>query len=207
MSVTAIIPAYNEEKYLDGVLLPLKKIPEISQIIVVSDGSTDNTAQVASDLGVQVIDLEKNVGKGGAMAAGLKEAAAEIILYLDADLIGLTPEHIRSLILPVLTEQADMTIGIFGKGRLATDVAQIIAPFLSGQRCLRKKWLMGIELENYRFGVETALTQYAHQQKLRIQEVELADMSHVMKEEKLGLVKGFAYRMKMYWEIAKSVRL
>ena len=57
------------------------------------------------------------------------------------------------------------------------------------------------------FGVEIVLNHFAEQNKLPIKIVHLPNMSHVMKEEKLGLVRGFAYRMKMYWEIAKSVRM
>ncbi|MBZ4655127.1 MAG: glycosyl transferase [Peptococcaceae bacterium] len=208
MLVTVVIPAFNEENYLGGVLEPLKSIPEITQIIVVSDGSTDGTVQVARNWGVEVIDLPQNLGKGGAMSMGVKTAREDIILFLDADLIGLKVEHVQSLIYPVLNNEADMTVGVFGGGRLATDVAQLIAPFLSGQRCIKKYWLEQIaNLESMRFGVETAITQFAYENNLRIMEVELPAMSHVMKEEKLGFVKGFAYRLKMYWEIAKNVRL
>lgn len=208
MSVTVIIPAYNEEKYLGGVLLPLKEVGEITQIVVVSDGSTDGTVNVALSTGVDVIDLKENLGKGGAMAQGLKSAQEEVILFLDADLIGLTPRHINDLIQPVLNDEADMSIGIFDGGRLVTDMAQVIAPFLSGQRCMKKKWLVQFEnMDNTGFGIEAALTAFAEEQGLRISEITLHNMSHVMKEEKHGLVRGFAYRMKMYWEVAKKVRM
>lgn len=208
MCVSVIIPAYNEEKYLSGVISPLKEIELISQIIVVSDGSTDDTVIIARSWGVHVIALENNMGKGGAMAIGLSEAREDIVLFLDADLIGLTTKHILDLITPICNDEADMTIGVFDNGRLATDVAQVIAPFLSGQRCLRKKWLEHIpNLEEAGFGVETALTIFAYQHNLRVTEVTMSDMSHIMKEEKLGFIRGFAYRMKMYWEIAKNVRI
>jgi len=208
MNVTVIIPAFNEERYLGGVLGPLTEIEEITQIVVVSDGSTDNTIAVAAEYGVEVVALAENIGKGGAMAEGLKRADAEIVLFLDADLIGLNQQHVQQMIQPVIQGEADMTIGIFEGGRLATDMAQVIAPFLSGQRCLKKHWAEQIRnLEKTGFGVEAALTQFAQDNNLVVQEVTLADMSHVMKEEKLGLVRGFAYRMKMYWEIAKNVHI
>lgn len=208
MSVTAIIPAYNEEKYINNVLKALKEVEEITQIIVVSDGSTDNTVQKALSWDVQVIALTKNIGKGGALTVGLKYALEENILFLDADLIGLTKQHIEVLIRPVLEGQVEMTVGIFEHGRLATDMAQFISPYLSGQRCLKKKWLEQIDnLAISGFGVEIVLNHFAEQNKLPIKIVHLPNMSHVMKEEKLGLVRGFAYRMKMYWEIVKSVRM
>lgn len=208
MGVTVIIPAYNEEKYLGGVLKPLQEVSEITQIIVVSDGSTDGTVEVAQMMGVEIIELKENLGKGGAMAEGLKAAREEVILFLDADLIGLQPEHIYNLLNPVLNDETDMSIGIFEGGRLITDMAQILAPFLSGQRCLKKKWLVQFEdMDKSGFGVEAALTAFAEEQGIRISEITLKDMSHVMKEEKLGLVRGFACRMKMYWEVAKKVRI
>lgn len=208
MSVTVVIPAFNEEKYLGGVLSPLLEVAEISQIIVVSDGSTDNTVAVAQAYGVEVMALSENMGKGGAMAVGLKKAQEEVVLFLDADLIGLNRQHVQQLIQPVLKGEADMTIGIFEGGRLATDMAQVIAPFLSGQRCLKKKGATQIRnLEKTGFGAEAAFTQFAWDNNLVVQEITLTDMSHVMKEEKMGLVRGFAYRLKMYWEIAKNVRI
>ena len=129
-----------------------------------------------------------------------------ILFFLDADLIGLTPEHVKSLIDPVLRREVEMSIGIFEKGRLATDLAQLVAPYLSGQRALRKELLKAIDdIEDSRFGVEVALTKYAHDRGIKVKEVELLGMTHIMKEEKMGLTKGLAARMKMYWEIAKTV--
>ncbi len=208
MPVTAIIPAYNEEKYLGGVLTELLDVELVSQIIVVDDGSTDKTSQVARGYGVDVLELPSNKGKAGAMAAGLDYAKEDYILFLDADLLDLQKQNIYDLIIPVINDKADMTVGVFGSGRPVTDAAQLIAPFLSGQRCIKKKWLSEIEKwADAGYGVEVALTVYAHRNKLRIKHVELPKMSHVMKEEKLGIVRGFAFRMKMYWEIAKRIRI
>ncbi|MDX9873136.1 MAG: glycosyltransferase family 2 protein [Clostridia bacterium] len=207
MSVSVVIPAYNEEKYISNVLAPLQGIEEICEIIVVSDGSADHTAVEALKWSAAVIELPENIGKGGAMLAGLQQAQGEIILFLDADLIGLKPEHIRDLIAPVLNKEADMTLGLFDSGRIRTDLAQLLAPSLSGQRCIRKELLDGFdEWVNCGFGVETALTNYALNKNLRIQQVRLAEMTHVMKEEKYGLVRGLAYRMKMYWQIVRNLR-
>lgn len=208
MCVTAIIPAYNEEKYIANVLKVLTEVKEITQIIVVSDGSRDNTVQKALVWGVQVIALPKNIGKGGALTIGLNYALEENVLLLDADLIGLTKQHIHDLVKPVLVGQAEMTVGVFENGRLATDMAQFISPYLSGQRCLKKKWLEQIDnLALSGFGVEMVLNQFAQQKKIPTVNVQLSNMTHITKEEKLGLVRGFAYRLKMYWEIAKNVRI
>lgn len=204
MRVIAIVPAYNEEKTIGDVLRVLKETDIIHAIVVVSDGSTDGTVEVARGYGVTVIALEENMGKGGAMSAGLESTEGDIILFLDADLIGLTQAHVRSLVLPVMTGEAEMTLGLFDRGRIVTDLAQKVAPYLSGQRAVRRSLLEKIsDMDISRFGVEVALTRYIDEHAVRVQEVVLPDMSHVMKEEKLGLVKGLAARIKMYWEIVK----
>lgn len=204
--VTVVIPAYNEEETIGQIVQGLGQLEEIGQILVVSDGSEDDTAGAARNAGAQVIELVENIGKGGAMKIGVEQSQFETILFLDADLIGLTADHVRSLILPVLNNEAEMVIGVFEKGRLATDLAQLVAPYLSGQRALKKDLMKAIEdVEDMGFGVEVALTKYAHDHHIKVQEVELLNMTHVMKEEKMGISKGLAARMKMYWEIAKTL--
>jgi polyisoprenyl-phosphate glycosyltransferase len=204
MDAIAIIPAYNEEKTVGQVIAVLKESPLIKKVIVVSDGSTDNTVDVSKSYGVEVVELSENIGKGGALKAGLDNSKAEVVLFLDADLIGLTQKHVHNLLEPVMNDQADMTIGIFEKGRIATDFAQKMAPHLSGQRALKFSLLEQIsDLDVARFGVEVALNRFMESSKIRVKDVVLQDMSHVMKEEKMGVWKGMAARMKMYWEIIK----
>lgn len=204
MRVVAVIPAYNEEATLGSVLDVIARVPEVDQVIVISDGSTDGTAEVAREKGVLCVELEQNQGKGGAMKAGIDRADADIFLFLDADLIGLTQDHVESLLFPVLKGKAEMTIGIFEHGRIATDLAQIVAPYLSGQRAVRREVLQAISgMDTARFGVEVALTRYIKQNKVAVKNVLLENLTHRMKEEKLGLLRGFLARMKMYWEIVK----
>ncbi len=206
MNIVAIIPAYNEEETISDVLSVLKKIPEIKRIVVVSDGSKDNTVEVAKSFGVDVIALKKNMGKGGAMKMGLDGCTADVLLFLDADLIGLKKAHVYDLLEPVLQDEAEITIGIFEEGRVFTDLAQKMIPKLSGQRALKASVLEGIsDLEVARFGVEVALNNHIKKSKLRLEKVVLSNMSHVMKEEKLGFLKGVNARMKMYWEILSYI--
>lgn len=185
MKITAVIPAYDEEKTIGNVLKPLSAISLINEIVVISDGSHDNTAQIARNYKARVIELEKNRGKTNAVLTGVKNTDADIILMLDADLIGLSVEHIMNLLQPVIYKEADMTIGIFKCGRGATDLAQKIAPFLSGQRVISKS--VFTKLEKYKvkdYGIEMALTLMAEKEKIKVQEIYLPDLTHVMKEEK-----------------------
>lgn len=204
MNVTAIIPAYNEEQTIANVVNCVKSVDKIQKIIVVSDGSTDRTAAIARECGVEVIELQENVGKGGAIKAGINECGTEVILFLDADLIGLTEKHVLDLIAPVINNEADMTIGIFKYGRMVTDLAQKVTPYLSGQRVIKKTVIDKIpNIDITRYGVEVALTKYVEKFSVRVQEVDLPDMTHLTKEEKLGLIRGVQARLKMYWDIVK----
>ncbi|MDA8233400.1 MAG: glycosyltransferase family 2 protein [Clostridia bacterium] len=206
MAIAAIIPAYNEERTIGSIVHTVRQVPLIKEVLVVCDGCIDNTAGVARQAGATVIQLPENMGKGGAMMVGAQSTTAEVVLFLDADLVGLKVKHIVDLIEPVVLDGAKMSVGLFGRGRLATDLAQVIAPYLSGQRAMVRDLLFEIDsLEVTRFGVEVALTNLVRKKNHPVVDVILKDMTHIMKEEKLGLVKGFGARMKMYWEIAKCL--
>ncbi len=208
MKISAIIPAYNEAERIHQVLGVLRKMDIINEIIVVSDGSTDDTAAIARKFTTHVIELDDNIGKGGAIAKGIAYCDAEVVLLLDADLIGLTEHHIYNLLEPVLKNEADTTIGIFNSGRFHTDAAQKITPFLSGQRAVKyeiAKTMLRFDITRY--GFELAFTKYLRKKNLRVKKVFLHDVTHVIKEEKLGMIKGFASRLKMYWQIVTTLSL
>lgn len=208
MRVAAIVPAYNEEQTIGPVIEALLECRRVEEIIVVSDGSDDRTAEVARRYPVKVLELEQNVGKGGAMKAGVNETNCEVLLFVDADLVGLHTEHIEALLEPVLSGRTAMSIGVFSEGRRSTDLAQKLAPALSGQRAVRKDLFDQVpNLEHSGYGVEIALTQYAERHNVEIVRVPLPTVSQVMKEEKRGLVEGMRARLKMYWEIVRSLRI
>lgn len=109
--VIAAIPAYNEAKYIGQVVQQTKKY--VHQVIVVDDGSTDETAQVAKTAGATVIRHEINQNYGGAIKSCLKAArehAADILVTLDGDGQHNATE-IPLLIAPVIKGEADIVIG------------------------------------------------------------------------------------------------
>lgn len=208
MRVAAVIPALNEEATIGAVVSTLRHVDIVDEIIVVSDGSTDRTAETARAAGARVIEHAENTGKAGAMKTGFSNTDAPVILFLDADLIGLSPVHVISLLSPLLKGEADMTVGIFEDGRGVTDLAQLVAPYLSGQRAVRRDIVIEMfreepEADTCRFGIEVALTRHVNHKGYKTVEVSLGEMSHRMKEEKLGPFKGAAARLKMYYEILK----
>lgn len=207
MRSASIIPAYNEQETLGGVLEVLQRVPAVDEIIVVSDGSTDRTAEVARSRGVRLVELPENRGKGAAMRAGLEATGAGAVLFLDADLIGLTTGHVQALLEPVLAGACQMTVGIFAGGRLATDLAHRVTPFLSGQRAIQSALLAGLPgLGATGYGAEWALTRYCHRLRVATQKVPLPGLTHRTKEEKLGLSRGLSARLRMYREIARCSR-
>jgi hypothetical protein len=121
---------------------------------------------------------------------------------MDADLQGLCPDHIRDLVRPVVSRDADMSVGLFHGGRFITDLAQRLAPRISGQRCiLRAPFLRARHVAELRYGVEMALYRHAQAEGLRIVSVPLAGITHPMKEEKIGMLRGTVARARMYSEV------
>lgn len=202
--VSAILPAFNEEERIGKVIEPLLQSPYIKRIIVVDDGSSDHTGAVAQSYSVELLQLPYNQGKAAAVKQGLAQCGEETVLLLDADLIGLTPKHIEDLVQPVLSNTYDMTIGIFTGGRLITNMAQKIAPNLSGQRAFQGCHIADmLMLESTGYSIELALNRLIKSKEMKVKRVPLEHISHVMKEEKLGLYEGALFRLKMYQDMIK----
>lgn len=204
MRCVVIIPAYNEEKTIADVVEAAARCPLVAEVVVVSDGSKDKTASRAKAAGATVVNLTKNRGKGGAMQAGIQSVPGDVYLFLDGDLLGLTPLHVAALLNPILAGECEATLGIFGKGRMATDLAQKIAPFLSGQRAITARQLAQLpDFSDAGWGVEVLLTKHLQNAKIPVVHVPLEDVTHVMKEEKRGLLSGLVSRLRMYWHIVR----
>jgi glycosyltransferase involved in cell wall biosynthesis len=113
MNILIIVPAYNEEVSLPGVIRDLRENMPSADVLVVNDGSRDATAHVARTMGVLVLDLPFNLGIGGAMQAGYLYAernAYEVAVQFDGDGQHLAAE-ISKLIGPILAGKADLVAG------------------------------------------------------------------------------------------------
>ena len=113
--ITSIVSVFNEEKTVKNVIASLLNCKLIDEIIVVNDGSTDGTSKILDQLfeshQFRYVKFDKNKGKSYAMVAGVENSTGEIIVFVDADIIGLNCEHIEKLISPLVSNQADMVIG------------------------------------------------------------------------------------------------
>ncbi len=173
MSLSVLIPAYNEADRIAATVEAALLLPGASEVLVIDDGSTDQTRAVAERAGAVVVRLEKNQGKAAALMAGGREARGEFFLLLDADL-GATASEAEKILGPVLQGKCAMSIATFpvvpGRGGGAGIVVRaaragilratgrVMSAPLSGQRCLsRAAWESAQPLAPG-FGVETALT-------------------------------------------------
>lgn len=198
MRVSCVIAAYNEERTIGCVIRAARAVRDVTQIIVVSDGSTDKTADVAAAAGADlVIRLPKNLGKGGAVLAGVRRATESVVLLIDADLEHLKPSELETLIWPVARREADMAVGV-----LAADIVQKVLPQLSGIRALHREALLDTHyLACTRFGFERALTTVARRRRWTIARVPFTGVKHFKKEEKYGLVLGYQRKACMTLEV------
>lgn len=214
--ITVLIPAYNEGDIIGETVNAALAMPGVNEVVVIDDGSDDETPFVAYDAGARVIQLDKNGGKGAALNAGLDDIDCEIMLMIDADL-GQTASETYRLLEPILADQADMSIAIMraspghkgGFGfvmKLARWAVkkyggvEISAP-ISGQRAIRRKLLDDIGGFERGFGVETALTIDALRKGYRIVEVPLP-LTHRASGRDLA---GFVHRGRQFWDITKAV--
>lgn len=202
MSVAAIIPAYNEEQTIGAVIHAIRDAKMVDDIIVVSDGSTDGTSAVARQAGATVIALEKNQGKGEAMRRGVAATDANILFFCDADLVGLQPYHVKSIIAPVREGRGAMCIGLRDRFGIPALVARLDALMaIGGERAVRRDIFTALgdeELEGY--SVEVALNAYCQRKRLQVIFVAMTGVTHRLKELKWG-GKGFYRRFLWFAQI------
>jgi glycosyltransferase involved in cell wall biosynthesis len=197
----AIIAALNEASRVGAVVRVALASRLFEETVVVDDGSSDDTAQAAEGAGARVLVHEHNRGKPQALLTALKATTSELVCFLDADLLGVTTEHLRALVEPVRQGKAEVTVGVFRGGRLATTLAQRISPLISGERCLRRALLDDFHEWNSGYGIETALNHHFAQRGIMQQLVYWDGAGQVMKEEKVGFLRGVVWRARMFWQI------
>ena len=191
MKVTAVVPVYNEEKTVGGVLKVLASCKRIQEVIVVNGGSTDKTQSIISKFKVKIINLKKSRGKGYAVWIGTKNIKSDVILFCDADLIGLRNEHIDKLLDQLIDENAAMVIGLRDKGNIISDITMPYFPLTGGERTILTKHFMAIRknplIEGW--GLESVMNDYCRKKKLKIMTVKLEGMDHIgIQTKKYGLM-------------------
>jgi glucosyl-3-phosphoglycerate synthase len=177
-TVAVIIPAKNEAATIGAVLdTVLIHDQLVDELVVVNDHSSDDTATVADHHGARVVRLEGKTGKGAAMSAGVDSTSAEILVFLDADVLNTTADYVARLIQPLLERPATQLVKGFyerplhnmptGGGRVneltARPILSLLYPGLgeirqplAGETAARRGALEAITLEPD-YGVEIAM--------------------------------------------------
>ena len=206
LGISAIIAAYNEEKTIAGVLEVLTRNPLVSEVIVVSDGSTDATVEIARSFNVPTIALRENCGKGYAMRVGVGYARHEVLFFVDGDMFNLTDHHIDALIMPVLDDDCDMNIGVRNRDPIRNffHLQMKVGPVLSGIRVMRREVWDTVPLRyQERFKIEAALNFFCSRAGYRQRQTVIYRLGHLIKESKRGLFPGLTSR----WEMSREVVL
>lgn len=207
--ISCIIPAFNEQATVADVVRVALKTPGIDEVLVIDDHSTDSTVATAKKEGASVFTNTGERGKAQAMEYGITQAKGDIILFLDADLVGLTSAHIASLIDPVSSDRADMTIAIRDRGSVIAELNKRLGPWIAGERCLQRSLWKELPNEYKKgFQIELALNHTARKKNLRVTTVLLSGLTIRKKEQKYGVLRGFWMRVKMIGDlIVITIRL
>lgn len=204
MGVSAVIAAYNEEQTIAEVLEALERSPLIAEVVVVSDGSTDETASIAQKMGARTIAIRHNSGKGHAMRLGVQHASHDVLFFVDADMLNLTDDHIESLVRPVLEDRCDMNVGVRHRGVILDFFHLVLhfGPVLSGIRVMKRSvWDIVPTRYMARFKIEAALNYFSARNGLRQMNTVIRGLGHVIKESKRGLFSGLHGRWHMIREV------
>jgi glycosyltransferase involved in cell wall biosynthesis len=219
VKAVVIVPAHDEAARIEATVAAARTIPGVVRVLVVDDASTDETADLAAAAGADVLRLERNVGKGAALQAGLERVrrGKDVVLLLDAYL-GQTAAQGALLLKPVADGMADMTVARFPKPankagfglvmrlarwgirRYGRADFEATAP-LSGQRALTPIALDAVTPLESGFGVEVAMTARALRAGLRVVEVDTT-MAHAATGRDLA---GFAHRGRQFADVARAL--
>lgn len=200
--ISCIIPAYNEAERIAGVLDAVIANPLVSEVIVVNDGSTDETEAIIKMHRVtRLISYSPNRGKSHAMMVGIQAASNDLLLILDSDLIGLRSDDIAALAMPVISGNADVSISMRKNSLLVFRLFGL--DFVSGERCFPRHVIPDLDhLDRIPgYGLESFMNRIIIKEKLRIAVVKWPHVIHPMKTAKYGFLTGIKNEARMILQI------
>lgn len=206
VSTVVIIPAFNEGPRIGAVVSSV--VAAGYDVLVVDDGSKDDTAAQAEASGARVLVLPKNGGKGNAMLAGVEATDADVIMFLDGDMKGFDAASLHAMSDPVESGDYDQMIGVSGddhnrrfgdswEGRL----------IISGQRALRREFLEMLPPEAWDgYGIEVWLNDVVARHGGKSGVFLLDGVRASYKWEKEGAAKGLAKMADMGAQIFRALQ-
>ena len=209
VALSCIIPAYNEADRIGAVLEIVSRHPLINEIIVVDDGSADDTSRIAREfISIQVITKSVNQGKSKAVCDGIRASHGSVLLLLDADLVGLSAEQLTELITPVIEDRADFSISL--RGNALAPWRWLGLDYVSGERVLNRDIFVEKldELDALpAFGLEVYINKLLTMRRSRIKVVRWDNVQSPYKIRKYGFWTGAAAEVRMLLNIAQTITL
>lgn len=203
--VSCIICAYNEAKNIGLVLAAATQSPLLDEIIVVDDGSIDATAKVIQNYSsVHLVQHSHNQGKAAATQTGLKKSTGDLLVFLDADLVGLTEKHIELLLAHHFLEEC-VTFALLDNTWPYMKFIQI-DPWV-GERVIPRFVLEQLNWEKVKgYNIEASMNQIIIKNNLPIYSVKLKNVSFIPKTRKeKSFWQGWRHDWQMYIFVYRSV--
>jgi hypothetical protein len=204
-TISCIVCAFNEADRISAVLDTIDGHPSLDEVIVVDDGSTDETAHIVRDYaGIELLSYRVNRGKTYAMAQAIAAARGDYLMFLDADLAGLRPRDVDKLQEPVRSGQADTSISL--RGNSLKIYRQIGLDLVSGERVL-PRWLLSphkTAMEALpRWGAEAFINALVVENRLSIGVVDWPNVVNTRKHDKVGAMQGLVEDLRMIGDACK----
>jgi glycosyltransferase involved in cell wall biosynthesis len=202
--VDAVIPARNEEPTVARVVDACRTGAFVREVIVVDDGSVDGTAEAAAAAGAKVVrPLGPTGSKAHAMQAGVEASDADIVLFADADCIGLEARHLDAICQPVVNGHCELSIGAFDYGRVWNPLV-LRGPALSGERAMpRWVWEAIPESKLDGYTIELRINQVIAEGMFRTRVRTMDGVSNRTKRQKLGRLAGYQATLQMCADILR----
>lgn len=185
--ISVIIPAYEEAASVARVVKFAKSLSFVGEVIVVDDGSADDTAQRAAEAGALVVVHKRNLGKTRAVQTGAEHAKHDDVLMLDADMQGLSEQDFKKAYR--VYRDADMVVLDYGGQHWV--VRHSLLPATSGARLLKRRVLLEAPFTNANhWEVEGVINRYLFSRGAVVRVVVATDLFSPRKESKYGRLRG-----------------
>jgi len=205
--VSCLIPAYNEGANIGRVLKVVQKLSFLDEIIILDDGSSDNTSEVVQQYqkknnALKLLTSTANCGKTLAIRRGVNACRGDVVVILDSDLINLKPDNVFKLVSAIKDETHDLVILDRAGDRKAIWGWTDCARFFGGERAFRKKDFLQIEFPaRGGFLLEIIMNLNFIQRKKKIKTIFCDNLFTLHDHNKKGFRKGFRHYLKMSGEI------